>query len=72
MNKISSLSSFPLSGFARTLYPEWIFIVEKNLNLTGYYEFKNDVYFSQDYLDLKGYFNRIVDKFNAKLVIVKV
>lgn len=37
----------------------------------GSYEFKKDVYGSLDYSELKSYFNRIVDKFNEKLVFVK-
>lgn len=42
------------------------------IKINGYYEFKNDIYFSSDYVDIKGYFNRIVDKFNEKLVLVKI
>jgi hypothetical protein len=35
-------------------------------------EFKNDVYESVDYSKLKDDFNKIVDKFNEKLVLVKI
>jgi hypothetical protein len=46
-------------------------VLNDDIKITGYYEFKNDVYVSADYVELKGYFNRIVDKFNEKLVLVK-
>jgi hypothetical protein len=39
--------------------------------ITGVYELKKDVYASSEYLEIKGYFNRIVNKFNEKLVFVK-
>jgi hypothetical protein len=39
--------------------------------LVGSYVFKKDVYAPADYSELKGYFNRIVEKFNEKLVFVK-
>lgn len=39
--------------------------------IIGSYEFKKDVYGILDYAELKGYFNRIVDKFNEKLIFVK-
>jgi CRISPR/Cas system-associated endoribonuclease Cas2 len=39
--------------------------------LVGSYLFKKDVYGIADYSELKGYFNRIVEKFNEKLVFVK-
>jgi hypothetical protein len=42
------------------------------IKVTGVYEFKNDVYMNYDYVDLKGYFNKIIDKFNEKLVLVKI
>ena len=42
------------------------------VNINGLYEFKNDVYRIDDYVNLKGLFNIIVDKFNEKLVLVKI
>ena len=42
------------------------------IKVTGVYEFKNDVYGIPDYVELKNYFNKIVDKFNEKLVLIKV
>jgi hypothetical protein len=42
------------------------------IKVTGIYEFKNDIYRSNDYVNLKGFFNMIVDKFNEKLVLVKI
>ena len=42
------------------------------INVIGVYEFKKDVYGISDYFDLKNYFNKIVDKFNEKLVFVKI
>jgi len=42
------------------------------IKIAGVYEFKTDVYTSSDYVDLKGYFNKIIDKFNEKLVLVKI
>ena len=39
--------------------------------INGSYEFKKDVYGILDYSELKSYFNRIVDKFNEKLIFVK-
>jgi hypothetical protein len=41
------------------------------IKVVGVYEFKKDIYGSSDYFDLKGYFNKIVDKFNEKLVLEK-
>ena len=42
------------------------------IKVIGVYEFKKDEYGASEYLDLKGYFNKIVEKFNEKLVLVKV
>jgi len=42
------------------------------IKVYGVYEFKNDIYYSSNYNDLKGYFNKIIDKFNEKLVLVKI
>ena len=39
--------------------------------VTGVYDFRKDIYDVSEYSDLKGYFNRIVDKFNEKLVFIK-
>lgn len=45
---------------------------EGSFAVLGIYEFKKDVYESSEYLDLKSYFNKIVDKFNEKFVLVKI
>jgi hypothetical protein len=42
------------------------------LNVTGSYEFRKDIYGISEYIDLKFYFNKIVDKFNEKIVFVKM
>ncbi|MCX6221281.1 MAG: DUF3857 domain-containing protein [Bacteroidia bacterium] len=42
------------------------------IKITGNYEFKKDVYASSSFLGLKGYFNKIIDKFNEKVVFAKV
>lgn len=42
------------------------------IKIIGVYEFKKDEYGTSEYIDLKGYFNTIVDKFNEKIVLVKV
>jgi hypothetical protein len=41
------------------------------IEVTSIYDFRKDVYDVSEYSDLKGYFNRIVDKFNEKLVFIK-
>jgi hypothetical protein len=43
----------------------------ESVDITGVYEFKKDVYPKSDYFALKEYFNKIVDKFNEKVVFVK-
>jgi len=40
--------------------------------VSGSYEFKKDVYEVFNYIDLKGYFNKIIDKFNEKIILVKI
>jgi|GEM_PF-2668453 len=40
--------------------------------MVGAYLFNKDVYFITDYSESKGYFNRTVEKFNEKLVFIKV
>jgi hypothetical protein len=42
------------------------------IKVTGVYEFRKVVYGSTDYMNLKFYFNKIVDKFNEKVVLIKV
>ena len=44
----------------------------ETIKVIGLYEFKKDEYGAVEYLYLKDYFNKIVDKFNEKLVLVKV
>jgi len=39
--------------------------------VAGKYEFKKDIYEASQYNDLKNYYNKIIDKFNEKLVFVK-
>lgn len=39
------------------------------LKVTAVYEFKKDIYPSDSYTDLKGYFNLIVNKLNEKIVL---
>jgi len=39
--------------------------------VSGVYEFKKDTYEISEYSELKRYFNKIVDKFNEKLIFVK-
>jgi hypothetical protein len=47
-------------------------IKNDEIKVVGTYEFKKDVYNSQNYNDIKSYFNKIIDKFNEKLILVKV
>jgi hypothetical protein len=47
-------------------------ITENTLKVTGTYEFKKDVYEVSSYIDLKGYFNKIIDRFNEKIVLEKI
>ena len=42
------------------------------IKVIGTYEFKKEEYEVSEYKDLKGYFDKIVEKFNEKLVLVKV
>lgn len=42
------------------------------VKVVGIYEFKKDEYGPTEYVDLKNYFNKIVDKFNEKVVLVKI
>lgn len=42
------------------------------IKVTGVYEFFKDEYESSEYSELKSYFNMIVNKFNEKLVLVKI
>lgn len=42
------------------------------VKVIGVYELKKDEYGTSEYIELKGYFNTIVDKFNEKIVLVKV
>jgi hypothetical protein len=44
----------------------------KTIRISGVYEFKKDVYGAFSFFDLKGYFNKIIDKFNEKIVLVKI
>jgi len=44
---------------------------DSTVKFIGIYEFKRDVYEASTYLDLKNYFNTIIDKFNEKLILVK-
>jgi len=42
----------------------------ETLLVTGSYAFKKDLYEASDYPEVKGYFNKIVDKFNEKVSLV--
>jgi len=44
---------------------------EDKLLVVGIYEFKKDVYPVSEYAILKDYFDKIVDTFNQKIVLVK-
>lgn len=44
---------------------------DNTVKIIGSYMFRKDLYDASDYLDVKGYFNKIVDKFNEKLILVK-
>jgi len=44
----------------------------KTIKISGVYEFKKDVYGAFSFFDLKGYFNTIIDKFNEKVVLIKI
>jgi hypothetical protein len=43
-----------------------------SIKIVGEYSFKKEIYPVIDYFDLKRAFNKIIDKFNEKLVLVKV
>jgi transglutaminase-like putative cysteine protease len=46
-------------------------IDKDKLKVAGIYEFKKDVYSIFNYVELKSYFNKIIDKFNDKVILVK-
>jgi len=46
-------------------------ISENQVKVVGTYEFKKDIYSAESYSDLKRYFNKIIEKFNEKLILVK-
>lgn len=47
--------------------------IDKNsMRITGTYDFKKDVYDIASYSNLKGYFNKIIGKFNEKIVLIKM
>ncbi len=48
-----------------------IIVNDSIVKVAGFYEFKRDVYDASSYLDLKSYFNTIIDKFNEKLILAK-
>lgn len=43
----------------------------QTVKITGSYRFNNDIFEAGQYYDLKGFFNKIVDKFNEKIICVK-
>jgi hypothetical protein len=45
---------------------------DKTIIVKGSYNFKKDIYGIFSYFDLQRYFNSIVDKFNEKIVLVKI
>ena len=48
-----------------------VIVNDSLVKVAGSYEFKRDVYDASSYLDLKKYFNTIIDKFNEKLIFIK-
>ena len=44
---------------------------KNTIKVIGLYEFKKEEYQAVEYLYLKDYFNKIVDKFNEKVVLIK-
>ncbi len=73
-------------GYRLTSQPENLVINDKNirvvytvserepgvLNILGLYHFKKDIYLSSDYQALKGYYDKIINKFNEKLTLEAV
>lgn len=45
---------------------------KNSIKVTATYEFKKDSYETSAYFDIKGYFNKIIEKFNEKIVFVKI
>jgi len=43
-----------------------------SIKIIGLYEFKKDTYEGIEYMDIKDSFDKIVDKFNEKLILVKI
>ncbi|MDP4269118.1 MAG: transglutaminase domain-containing protein [Bacteroidota bacterium] len=46
-------------------------IDNQTLKIIGSYKFNNDVINADQYYELKGFFNKIVDKFNEKVICIK-
>ena len=44
---------------------------KESIKIAGSYEFKKSVYPTSDYADLKMYYNKIIHKFNEKVVLIK-
>ena len=44
---------------------------KESVKIAGSYEFKKSVYPTSDYADLKMYYNKIIHKFNEKVVLIK-
>lgn len=44
---------------------------DQSIKVSGMYEFKKDVYDASSYIALKEYYNKIIDKFNEKIVLIK-
>lgn len=45
---------------------------DSTLTVVGIYEFKKDVYPPNSYFEMKKVFDRVIDKFNQKIVLVKM
>jgi hypothetical protein len=45
---------------------------DQSVQIVASYEFKKDIYPSEDYPNLKAYINMIVSKFNDKIVLSKI
>lgn len=46
-------------------------IDNQKLKISGSYRFNSDIFGAEKYVELKGFFNKIVDKFNEKVICIK-
>ncbi|GAT62578.1 DUF3857 domain-containing protein [Paludibacter jiangxiensis] len=59
------------NGLVRVIYTASA-MDDQTVQIVASYEFKKDVYPSEDYSNLKAYINMIVSKFNDKIVLSKI